>query len=43
VIQKREDILKRVNDYKTYVVFGARDETLSDLAKEIAGALASSR
>jgi UDP-N-acetylmuramate--alanine ligase len=40
VVQKREDILQRVHDYKTYVVFGARDETLSDLAKEIAGALA---
>jgi UDP-N-acetylmuramate--alanine ligase len=39
VVQKREDILQRVHDHKTYVVFGARDETLSDLAKEIAGAL----
>ena len=39
VLQKREDILQRVHDYKTYVVFGARDETLSDLAKAIAGAL----
>jgi len=39
VVQKREDILKRVNEYKTYVVFGARDETLSGFAKEIAGAL----
>jgi len=39
VIQKREDIIKRVHDYKTYVVFGARDETLSDLAEAIAGAL----
>jgi UDP-N-acetylmuramate--alanine ligase len=40
VIEKREDILKRVNEYKTYVVFGARDETLSDFAEEIAGAVA---
>jgi len=39
VVQKREDILRKVHDYKTYVVFGARDETLSDLAKEIAEAI----
>lgn len=40
VIEKREDILRRINEYKTYVVFGARDETLSDFTKKIAGALA---
>jgi UDP-N-acetylmuramate--alanine ligase len=39
VVQERADILQRIHDYKTYIVFGARDETLSDLAKEIAGAL----
>jgi UDP-N-acetylmuramate--alanine ligase len=39
VVRKREDILQRVHEYKTYVVFGARDETLSDFAGEIARAL----
>lgn len=36
VVKKREDILKRLHKYQTYVVFGARDETLTDFAKEIA-------
>jgi len=40
VIEKREDIIKRINEFKTYVVFGARDETLSGFATAIAGALA---
>ncbi len=39
VVQNRADILQRVHYYKTYIVFGARDETLSDFAKEIAGML----
>ncbi|MBF0329796.1 MAG: hypothetical protein HQL10_11610 [Nitrospirae bacterium] len=32
----RDEILQRVKKYDSYVVFGARDETLSDFAKEIA-------
>jgi UDP-N-acetylmuramate--alanine ligase len=40
VIDNRDEILKRLNDqingYNSYVVFGARDETLSDFAREIA-------
>ena len=40
VVESREDILRRLNEYRTYVIFGARDETLSDFAKEIAGILA---
>lgn len=39
VVEKREDILKMFHKYQTYVIFGARDETLSDLAKEIADRL----
>ncbi len=39
VVQGREDILKRVGQYDSYVIFGARDETLSDFAREIAGVL----
>jgi len=36
VVIERGDILKRVCEYKNYVIFGARDETLADFAKEIA-------
>jgi UDP-N-acetylmuramate--alanine ligase len=38
-VEKREDILKRIQEFRSYVIFGARDETLSDLAREIAGRL----
>jgi UDP-N-acetylmuramate--alanine ligase len=34
--ESRTDVLKTIGKWKSYVVFGARDETLSDLAKEIA-------
>ncbi len=34
--EQREAILRRVGEWDAYVVFGARDETLSDLAREIA-------
>jgi UDP-N-acetylmuramate--alanine ligase len=37
VVEKRADIPDRVNEYEAYVVFGARDETLADLAEEISG------
>ncbi len=36
VIEKRDDILRKLHEHKCYIVFGARDKTLSDLAKEIA-------
>jgi UDP-N-acetylmuramate--alanine ligase len=39
VVEDRMDTLKRLHEYRSYVIFGARDETLSDLAKEIARAL----
>ncbi|MBI4825448.1 MAG: hypothetical protein HY807_03375 [Nitrospirae bacterium] len=36
VIKDRDEILKRIDGYSAYVIFGARDETLSDLADQIA-------
>ncbi len=40
VVEMRADIFKTVfPEYKSYVIFGARDETLAELAKEIAGAI----
>ncbi len=36
VIENREDIFYRLGKYETYVIFGARDETLSDFTKKIA-------
>ncbi|MBI4654004.1 MAG: hypothetical protein HY752_03310 [Nitrospirae bacterium] len=36
VVEGRDDILKRLREHYAYVIFGARDETLSDFAKEIA-------
>ena len=39
VVESREDILHRIDKYRTCIIFGARDETLSDFAKEIAGIL----
>jgi len=36
VIIERSDIIRRLREYRNYVIFGARDETLSDFAKEIA-------
>ncbi len=39
VVKEREDILKRLHEYQTYVIFGARDETLAHFAKEIASAI----
>ncbi len=42
VVEDREDILKRLPAHKTYIIFGARDETLSDFAKAIASTICSS-
>ena len=39
----RESILGRIREWDSYVVFGARDETLSNLAREIAGTLSRGR
>ena len=39
VIESRADVLSRITAYHTYIVFGARDESLSDFAEAIAGAL----
>lgn len=39
VVDFREDILKRLNEWQSYVILGARDETLSDFAKQIAHSL----
>lgn len=39
VIEKRSDLLKRIVKYKIFVIFGARDESLSEFAEEIADTL----
>jgi len=39
VVEEREMILEMLGGYRTFVVFGARDESLSALAQEIAGRL----
>ena len=41
VVSDREDILRRVDKWNSYVVFGARDETLADFAGDIAKAVMS--
>ncbi len=39
VVEDRKVILERINEWQSYVVFGARDETLADFAKQIADKL----
>jgi len=39
VIDDRRLILKRCHEYDTFVIFGARDDTLSDIARDIASVL----
>lgn len=39
-VSERKEILDRVMKWENYVIFGARDETLSDFAREIAKGLA---
>lgn len=39
VIEEREDIIRKIHTYRNYVIFGARDETLSDFAKEMANTI----
>ncbi len=41
VINNRETLLERTDEWNNYVIMGARDETLSDLAMSIAGRLKS--
>lgn len=36
VVEKREDVLKRISEHYAYIVFGARDESLADFAEDIA-------
>ncbi|HTR45291.1 MAG TPA: Mur ligase domain-containing protein [Thermodesulfovibrionales bacterium] len=36
VVERREDVLAKIREWETVIVFGARDETLSDFAAEIA-------
>lgn len=36
VINERDSIFRRLSEWNNYVVFGARDETLADFAREIA-------
>lgn len=38
-VDERRAILERLDEWSNYVVFGARDETLSDFAREIANLL----
>ncbi|GER92415.1 UDP-N-acetylmuramate--L-alanine ligase [hot springs metagenome] len=40
VIDNRNEISKRLNEWDNYIIFGARDETLSDFARKIATSLA---
>jgi UDP-N-acetylmuramate--alanine ligase len=43
VVESRSEITDRLRDYDAYVVFGARDETLSELAMDIAAKLKEGR
>lgn len=36
VVNDRKVILERLNEWNNYIIFGARDDTLADFAKEIA-------
>jgi len=36
VIEDRNSVLNRIKEWQTYVVFGARDDTLADFTKQIA-------
>ncbi len=39
VIEERSTVLERIKEWQTYVIFGARDDTLADFAKQIADKL----
>lgn len=36
VVEERDELFNKLDDFSAYVIFGARDETLSDLAERIA-------
>ncbi len=36
VLRERDELFSRLDSWKSYIVFGARDETLADFAEEIA-------
>lgn len=38
-VRERKEILDRLSEWQNFVIFGARDDTLSDLAKDIAALL----
>jgi UDP-N-acetylmuramate--alanine ligase len=39
VIQNRDDISNMVKDFRSFIIFGARDETLSNFAEKLAGVI----
>ncbi|UCH81762.1 MAG: hypothetical protein JSW20_03850 [Nitrospiraceae bacterium] len=39
VIQERDNVLEKVHDFRCFIIFGARDETLSSFAEKLAGAV----
>ncbi|RJR14979.1 MAG: hypothetical protein C4581_12965 [Nitrospiraceae bacterium] len=39
VMENRKDVLRKINNYNTCIIFGARDESLSEFAEEIATSL----
>lgn len=39
VIENRKNVLRKINNYNTCIIFGARDESLSGFAKDIADAV----
>ena len=39
VVRERDDILSKVKEFKSFIIFGARDETLSNFAGKFAGIL----
>jgi UDP-N-acetylmuramate--alanine ligase len=39
LLEEREEIFRKLDDYNAYIIFGARDETLSAFAAEIADKL----
>ena len=39
VVQERDDIFIKVKSFRSFIIFGARDDTLSNFAEELAGVL----
>lgn len=36
VVENREDVIKKINQFNTFIIFGARDESLSQFARHLA-------